>query len=169
MAIIFRLDALYVKVGFTGRLPNRERRTREYLTPAEAKWLIKRGVPSTHPLRGVELRALRRVQRDYPPSPYVFSSERPGPSPPRRSGSSQRERAGWRGSASRSTRTCCAAPAASSCPTTARTRAPSSTTSGTRTFSTASGARNSRRTGSRGSRGIRRPPKSRKDSFGPWR
>jgi type 1 fimbriae regulatory protein FimB/type 1 fimbriae regulatory protein FimE len=38
----------------------------------------KHGVPSTHPLRGPELRALRRLQRDYV-GPYVFSTERGGP------------------------------------------------------------------------------------------
>ena len=40
---------------------------------------LRHGVPSTHPIRGPELRALRRVQRDYPASPYLFSSERGGP------------------------------------------------------------------------------------------
>ena len=40
---------------------------------------LKHGLPSTHPLRGPELRALRRLQRDYPASPYVFGSERRGP------------------------------------------------------------------------------------------
>ncbi len=39
----------------------------------------KNGSPSTHPLRGPELRALRRVRRDYPDSPYVFSTDRKGP------------------------------------------------------------------------------------------
>jgi integrase len=37
---------------------------------------LKHGVSSTHPLRGVELRALRQLQRDYPGSPYLFVSER---------------------------------------------------------------------------------------------
>jgi type 1 fimbriae regulatory protein FimE len=40
---------------------------------------LKNGVASTHPLRGPELRALRRLQRDYPASPYVFTTERRGP------------------------------------------------------------------------------------------
>ena len=40
---------------------------------------LKNGVPSTHPLRGPELRALRRLQRDYSASPYVFITERRGP------------------------------------------------------------------------------------------
>ena len=39
----------------------------------------KNGQPSTHPLRGPELRALRRLQRDYPDTPYLFVSERRGP------------------------------------------------------------------------------------------
>src|SRR5262245_57599874 len=40
---------------------------------------LKNGVASTHPLRGPELRALRRLQRDYPSSPYMFTTERQGP------------------------------------------------------------------------------------------
>jgi type 1 fimbriae regulatory protein FimE len=40
---------------------------------------LKNGVPSTHPLRGPELRALRQLRRDWPDSPYPFVSERAGP------------------------------------------------------------------------------------------
>lgn len=40
---------------------------------------LKNGIDSVHPLRGPELRALRRLLRDYPDSPYVFISERGGP------------------------------------------------------------------------------------------
>jgi len=40
---------------------------------------LKQGNPSVHPIRGPELRALRRLQRDYPMLPYVFSSERKAP------------------------------------------------------------------------------------------
>lgn len=40
---------------------------------------LKNGLPSTHPVRGVELRALRQLQRTYPQSPYVFISERQTP------------------------------------------------------------------------------------------
>jgi type 1 fimbriae regulatory protein FimB/type 1 fimbriae regulatory protein FimE len=108
---------------------NAERRSREYLTPAEVERLVKaaerlgrhghrdgaiilvayrhalrvselcalrwdqvdlvqgllhvrrrkNGTPSTHPLHGPELRALRRLQRDYGDSPYVFTGERQGP------------------------------------------------------------------------------------------
>ena len=37
---------------------------------------LKHGVSSTHPLRGIELRALRQLQRKYPFSNYLFVSER---------------------------------------------------------------------------------------------
>ena len=39
----------------------------------------KRGTPATHPLAGVELRALRRLQREAPQSEFVFVSERGAP------------------------------------------------------------------------------------------
>jgi type 1 fimbriae regulatory protein FimB/type 1 fimbriae regulatory protein FimE len=40
----------------------------------------KQGTPSTHPIRGDELRALRRLQREQDPkSPFVFTSERGSP------------------------------------------------------------------------------------------
>jgi integrase len=35
---------------------------------------VKNGTPSTHPLLGDELRALRRLQRESSPSPFVFVS-----------------------------------------------------------------------------------------------
>ena len=37
---------------------------------------LKNGSPATHPLTGRELRALRRLQREQPKSPFVFISER---------------------------------------------------------------------------------------------
>lgn len=40
---------------------------------------LKHGVPSTHPLRGVELRALRKLQREAGALPYVFVTERRTP------------------------------------------------------------------------------------------
>lgn len=40
---------------------------------------LKNGIRSTHPLRGVELRALRQIQREYNDSTYVFVSERKAP------------------------------------------------------------------------------------------
>ncbi len=114
------------------RTSNLDRRTREYLTPAEVEKLLqaagqvgrhgardrtlillayrhglrvselvtlrweqidlktglihvarlKNGLPSTHPIRGPELRALRELRRDYPESPYLFVTERKGPMTP---------------------------------------------------------------------------------------
>jgi len=41
---------------------------------------VKQGSPSTHPIQGDELRALRRLQRDQETkSPFVFTSERGSP------------------------------------------------------------------------------------------
>jgi integrase len=37
---------------------------------------VKNGTPSTHPIQGDELRALRRLQRESAASPFVFVSER---------------------------------------------------------------------------------------------
>jgi type 1 fimbriae regulatory protein FimB/type 1 fimbriae regulatory protein FimE len=40
----------------------------------------KKGTPSTHPVRGDEMRALRKLQREQDPkSPFVFTSERGAP------------------------------------------------------------------------------------------
>ena len=39
---------------------------------------LKNGTPSTHPLRGPEIRALRRLKREHS-SPYLFVTERGGP------------------------------------------------------------------------------------------
>ena len=40
---------------------------------------VKQGTPSTHPILGDELRALRRLQREQDKSTYVFTSERGAP------------------------------------------------------------------------------------------
>jgi hypothetical protein len=40
---------------------------------------LKNGMPSVHPLTGIELRALRRLQREQRPGRYVFMSERGAP------------------------------------------------------------------------------------------
>ena len=40
---------------------------------------VKQGTPATHPIRGDELRALRRLQREQERSPFVFTSERGSP------------------------------------------------------------------------------------------
>ena len=43
---------------------------------------LKNGLPSVHPLRGPELRALRRLQRENANAAYVFVSERKAPLTP---------------------------------------------------------------------------------------
>jgi len=43
---------------------------------------LKNGMPSVHPLRGPELRALRRLQREEARAAYVFVSERKAPLTP---------------------------------------------------------------------------------------
>jgi len=40
---------------------------------------MKNGTPSTHPLGGSEIRALRKIKREYPETQFVFVSERKGP------------------------------------------------------------------------------------------
>ena len=40
---------------------------------------VKSGKPSTHPIRGYELRALRKLKREAPASPFIFVSELGGP------------------------------------------------------------------------------------------
>jgi integrase len=40
---------------------------------------VKNGKPATHPIRGDELRALRKLQREAPRSPFVFVTERGAP------------------------------------------------------------------------------------------
>jgi site-specific recombinase XerD len=40
---------------------------------------VKSGTPSVHPLAGVEMRALRRLQRESPSSEFVFVTERGAP------------------------------------------------------------------------------------------
>ena len=43
---------------------------------------VKNGIPSVHPIRGDEMRALRKLRRDYPRDAHVFVSERCGPISP---------------------------------------------------------------------------------------
>ncbi len=40
---------------------------------------LKNGIDSVHPLRGPELRALRKLKRDYSDTEYIFITERGGP------------------------------------------------------------------------------------------
>ena len=120
---------------------------------------VKNGTPSTHPIMGDELRALRRLQREQEPkSPFVFTSERgspftasgfarwwsgPGPRP---------------GSASRPILTCCATPAASPWPTRGTTRARCKPIWGIAIFSIRCATPSCRRTASRtsGAEGARK-------------
>ena len=44
---------------------------------------VKNGTPSVHPIRGDEMRALRKLRREYPSDAYVFVSERGGDKPHR--------------------------------------------------------------------------------------
>ena len=85
---------------------------------------VKNGIPSVHPIRGDEMRALRKLRRDYPRDAHVFVSERGGPISPigftgLSSASGRPPRCH-----SRSTRTCFAMPAGSSSPMMATTRGP---------------------------------------------
>ena len=47
---------------------------------------VKNGISSVHPIRGDEMRALRKLRREYPKDAYVFVSERGGPHPAGRRG-----------------------------------------------------------------------------------
>jgi integrase len=40
---------------------------------------VKKGTPATHPIRGDAIRALRRLQRESAPGPFLFVSERGAP------------------------------------------------------------------------------------------
>ena len=109
---------------------------------------VKNGIPSVHPIRGDEMRALRKLRRDYPRDAHVFVSERGGPI---RSVSTGLSSASVRlpRCHSRSTRSCSAMSAGSSWRTMGTIRGHCSTTSGTRTSSTRSGTPKWRPTGSR--------------------
>jgi integrase len=51
----------------------------DFTTGTLAVRRVKKGTPATHPLRGDEMRALRRLQRESAASPFVFTSERGAP------------------------------------------------------------------------------------------
>ena len=94
------VDKLLEAVGKIGRHPARDRTLllvayRHGLRVSELvnlKWdavdfkaarlhvtRLKQGIPSTHPIPGDELRALRAVKRDCPDSSFIFPTERGGP------------------------------------------------------------------------------------------
>ena len=83
---------------------------------------LKNGVASTHPLRGPELRALRKLQREYPDTPYVFVTERKTPISDSGFRKIVARRATAQSCASRFTLTCFATVPVSSWPTTAAMR-----------------------------------------------
>ena len=177
------------------RTPNRERRSREYLSPAEVDSMItaaknagrhghrdgtlilltyrhagrvseviawrrdqvdleqgllhvnrlKNGTPSVHPLRGPEIRALRKLFREYPDSPYVFSTERGGPMTAATARKIVARAGGLPRLGSPSIPTCSGTQRVTISPRRARTPERSRRTWGTRTFSTRCGTRNCRR------------------------
>jgi integrase len=92
----------------------------------------KNGSPSVHPIRGDEIRALRRLLRENPREAHVFVTERGGPMTTIASTISSSASARQQGCRLPSIHTCCATLAASSLPTMATTPALCSTTSGTR-------------------------------------
>ena len=94
------VEALMKAAGSTGRHPHRDRTLiltmfRHGLRVSETvdlKWdqidfkvgnihinRLKNGKPATHYLEGDELRAFRRLRREYPKSPFIFVTERGGP------------------------------------------------------------------------------------------
>jgi integrase len=94
------VEALMKATGSAGRHPHRDRTLiltmfRHGLRVSEAvglKWdqvdfkagsihinRLKSGKPATHYLEGDELRALRRLRREYAKSPFIFVTERSGP------------------------------------------------------------------------------------------
>jgi integrase len=116
----------------------------------------KQGTPATHPIRGDELRALRRLQREQDPkSPFVFTSERG--SPFTTAGFARLvERAGET-SASRYIRTCYGTRVALHWPTRGTIPARCRPISGTRTSNTRCATPSWRRIASRTSGGTNPP------------
>jgi hypothetical protein len=73
-------DAIMILLAFRHGLraagPGRLRQRRAARPPSKER------TPSTHPIQGDEMRALRRLRRESPTSPFVFVSERPRPASP---------------------------------------------------------------------------------------
>jgi hypothetical protein len=119
----------------------------------------KKGTPSTHPIRGDELRALRRLARGQDPkSPFVYTSERGVPfttvngvlrSPRLALPAWSSALAPWLAWSSRPIPTCYGTPVASSWPIRATTPGRSRPILATRTSSTPCDTRNCRRIGSK--------------------
>ena len=77
----------------------------------------KAGTPSVHPLRGQELRSLRRLARENSGSPYLFVSERRSPLGDSAVRKLIARAVEWQDSPSPYIRTCCVTPPATSWPT----------------------------------------------------
>src|SRR5262249_10238666 len=96
--------------------------------------LAARAQASVHPIRGDEMRALRKLRGEYPKGAYVFVSERGGPiSPIGFHRLIQRVGEAAKMPFPIHPPTCFATPVGSGSPTMATTRGPCSTTSGTKT------------------------------------
>ena len=100
---------------------------------------IKKGAPATHRLRGDEMRALRKLQRESAASPFVVTSERGAPFATAGFAKMVGGPAPRPSFPSRRTRTCCAMPAASPSPMPAMTHGRYRRILVTATFSTRSG------------------------------
>jgi type 1 fimbriae regulatory protein FimE len=77
-------DAQLIRIGYRHgfRVSELVDLQRDQVDLATAEMFVrrkKRGKPAVHRLGGDEIRALRRLYRDYPHSSYVFSSERLAP------------------------------------------------------------------------------------------
>jgi len=122
----------------------------EFRTAALHVRRVKQGTPSTHPILGDELRALRRLQREQEPkSPFVFTSERGAPFSTAGFARMVERAAGRPSWPSRRTRTCSGTPAVTPWPTRATTPAPCKPTSATATFSIPFGTPSYHQRGSR--------------------
>jgi integrase len=116
---------------------------------------VKSGSPSTHPIQGDELRALRRLQRESPTSPFVFVSERGSPFTTAGFARMIERAAVGAGLELKATPTCCGMPAAMHWPTKATTRGRSRAGSAIARSPAQRSTRRWRRTASRTSGEIR--------------
>jgi type 1 fimbriae regulatory protein FimB/type 1 fimbriae regulatory protein FimE len=77
-------DALLIRMAFRHGLRNTElvNLRRDQVDLTTGRFHVRRakgGMDSTHPLAGWEIRALRRLFKEYPDGPHVFATERGGP------------------------------------------------------------------------------------------
>ena len=77
-------DALLIRMAFRHGFRNTElvNLRRDQVDPTTGQLHVrraKRGMDSTHPLAGWEIRGVRRLFKEYPVGPHVFTTERGGP------------------------------------------------------------------------------------------